>query len=183
MTVSTENTRSPKSTSSRNSNFMVSRGTKSHWEFGSIWICTEEFEFLDFGGVAFSVETGIDVLTIVFFMICVFIDYLAMYVVYSIQWRVCRYKVVRGVCRYTLFNDRIFQEVCLHRSSKHVRRLEYVRMCVSILSHVFFCELFNDKLFKGVYLCGSFQNVSRLWLLTGVYVGRSCWQKSERQYW
>jgi len=40
--------------------FLVSRGTNSRLDFGSIWICTEEFEFLDlveFGGVAFSVKT------------------------------------------------------------------------------------------------------------------------------
>ena len=37
----------------------LSRGIDSNWDFGSIWICTAEFEFLDFegfGGAAFSVE-------------------------------------------------------------------------------------------------------------------------------
>jgi len=58
-TVSTENATSPKSTRSRNSNSSVSCATNSNSDFGSIWICTEEFEFPDFedfGGVALSVE-------------------------------------------------------------------------------------------------------------------------------
>ena len=39
--------------------FLVSRGTNSNWDFCLIWICTEEFAFLDlvdFGVVAFWVE-------------------------------------------------------------------------------------------------------------------------------
>jgi len=51
---------SPKSTKSRNSISSVSCGTNPNSDFGSIWNCTEEFECLDlvdFGGVAFSVET------------------------------------------------------------------------------------------------------------------------------
>ena len=53
---------SQKSTKSGNSDLSVSRSTNSIWDFGLIWICTEEFEFLilvDFGGVAISVETVI----------------------------------------------------------------------------------------------------------------------------
>ena len=48
------------STKSRNSDFSVSRGKDSNWEFGWIWVCTKDFEFLDlveFGKVAFSVES------------------------------------------------------------------------------------------------------------------------------
>jgi len=62
MTVSTEVATPPTSTKSRNSDFSVSRGTNSQWDFGLIWIFTEEFEFLDlvdFGGVAISVKTVI----------------------------------------------------------------------------------------------------------------------------
>jgi len=42
--------------------FSVSRGANSNWDFGLVWVCTEEFEFLDledFGSVAFSVVTVI----------------------------------------------------------------------------------------------------------------------------
>jgi len=35
------------STKSRHADLSVSRGTNSSWDFGLIWICTEEFEFLD----------------------------------------------------------------------------------------------------------------------------------------
>jgi len=59
MTVSTEIAMHPKFTTSRNSDFAVSRGTNSNWDFVFVWICTEEFEFLDlvnFGVVVFSVE-------------------------------------------------------------------------------------------------------------------------------
>jgi len=62
MTVSTEIATPPKSTNSRNNNFSVSRGTNSNWDFGLIWISTDESEFLDLvdsGGVAFRVETVI----------------------------------------------------------------------------------------------------------------------------
>ena len=61
MRVSTENATSPKSTQSRNPEFLVSRGTNSNWDFGSIWICSEEFEVLDleyFGGGSFSRKTS-----------------------------------------------------------------------------------------------------------------------------
>ena len=58
--LSTENCYTPHtSTTSRNSDFSVSRGTNSNLHFGLIRMCTEEFEFLDlvdFGVVAFSVE-------------------------------------------------------------------------------------------------------------------------------
>jgi len=50
------------STRSINSDCSVSRGTNSNGDFGLIWICTEEWEFLDlvnFGGVAISVESVI----------------------------------------------------------------------------------------------------------------------------
>jgi len=53
-TVSTENAANHKSANPRNSDFLVSRGTNSNWDFGFIWIRTEEFEFLvlmDFLGV------------------------------------------------------------------------------------------------------------------------------------
>jgi len=50
MAVSTENATHPKSTTSRNSDFSISRGTNSNWDFGLIWICTKEFEFLDLVG-------------------------------------------------------------------------------------------------------------------------------------
>jgi len=62
MTVSTEIATPPKSTRSRNSNSSVSRGTDSNWDLGLIWIFTKEFECLDlvdFGGVAFAMETAI----------------------------------------------------------------------------------------------------------------------------
>jgi len=55
-----EITTSPQFTKSANSDFLVSRDTNSNGEFSFIWICTEEFEFLDlvdFWGVAFSVES------------------------------------------------------------------------------------------------------------------------------
>ena len=61
MTPSTANATTPKSIRSRNSDSSVSRGTDSYWDFGWIWICTKEFEFLDlvdFGGVAIPVETS-----------------------------------------------------------------------------------------------------------------------------
>ena len=60
MTVSTELAIPPKSTSSRNLDFSVSRGTNSNLDFGLILICIEEFEILDLGGiggVAFLVES------------------------------------------------------------------------------------------------------------------------------
>ena len=60
MTVSIEDTTSPKPTKSRNLISSVSCGTNSNWDFDSIWICTKEFKFIDlvnFGGVAFSVES------------------------------------------------------------------------------------------------------------------------------
>ena len=60
MTVSTEIAAPQKSTKSRISEFSVSRDTNSNCDFILIWSNTEEFEFLDlvdFGGVAFSVET------------------------------------------------------------------------------------------------------------------------------
>ena len=56
----TENATFPKSTKSRNSDSSESCGTNSDWDFGVIWICTEEFEFCDlvnFGGVAVPVES------------------------------------------------------------------------------------------------------------------------------
>jgi len=62
MAVSTENAMPPKSTKSRNSDFLESRGTKSIWDSGAIWIFINKFECLNleyFGGVAFSVETVI----------------------------------------------------------------------------------------------------------------------------
>ena len=64
MPVSTEIATHPKSTTSRNSDFLVSCRTKSNSDFGSVWIwtVTKEFEFLDlvdFGGVACSVESVI----------------------------------------------------------------------------------------------------------------------------
>jgi len=61
-TVSTENTSPPKSTKSRNSDSSLCRGTNWNWNLVPIWICTEEFEFLDlanFGSVACSVESVI----------------------------------------------------------------------------------------------------------------------------
>jgi len=63
MTVSTEIATPAKSTNSRKSDLLVSRGTDPNWDFGLIWIDTEEFEFLDcvdFRGVAFSVESVIE---------------------------------------------------------------------------------------------------------------------------
>jgi len=59
ITVSTEQAIPPTSTESRNSDSSVSRGTNSNRDCGFIWICTEEFEFLDldFGGVAFLRST------------------------------------------------------------------------------------------------------------------------------
>ena len=62
MTVSTENATTPKSIKSRNSVFSISRGTSSNRDFGSLSMYTEQFNFLDlvdFGSVAFSVETVI----------------------------------------------------------------------------------------------------------------------------
>jgi len=60
MTNFTENATLLRSTKSKNSNWSVSHGTNANWDFYSIWICTEEFEFLvlvDFVAVAFSVES------------------------------------------------------------------------------------------------------------------------------
>ena len=54
----------PKSTKLRNSDFSVRRGANSEWDFGLIWICIDEFGFLnlvDFGDVAFSVESLISI--------------------------------------------------------------------------------------------------------------------------
>jgi len=51
---------SPKPTKSRNPDFVVFRGSNSNWDFGLIWIGTEEDEFLDlvdFGGTAFWMES------------------------------------------------------------------------------------------------------------------------------
>jgi len=62
MTVPTENTTSPKSTNSRNSNSSVSHGTDSNWDFVLLWICSVKFEFLDlvdFRDVVFSMESVI----------------------------------------------------------------------------------------------------------------------------
>jgi len=66
VTLSTEMpwqiTTSPESTKSRNSESSESRGTNSNLDFGLIWICTEESEFLDlvdFGGAALVVESVI----------------------------------------------------------------------------------------------------------------------------
>jgi len=63
MTICTENATLPsKSTKSRNSESSVSRGTNSIWDFGRIWFCTQEFEFLDsveFGVVACPVDSTI----------------------------------------------------------------------------------------------------------------------------
>ena len=66
VTLSTEMpwqiTTSPESTKSRNSESSESRGTNSNLDFGLIWICTGESEFLDlvdFGGAAFVVESVI----------------------------------------------------------------------------------------------------------------------------
>jgi len=62
MAVCTENAMPPTSTKSRISDFSESRGTKSNWDSGAIWICMNQFECLnlvDFRGVAFSVETVI----------------------------------------------------------------------------------------------------------------------------
>jgi len=59
MTVFTEIGTPPKSTKLRNTDFLVFRGTDSNRDLGLIWICTEEFEFLDlveFGGEALPVE-------------------------------------------------------------------------------------------------------------------------------
>jgi len=64
MTDSTQNTASPTSTKPKIPDSSVSCGTHSNWDFGIIWICSEEFEFLDlvhFVGVAFSVESVIHV--------------------------------------------------------------------------------------------------------------------------
>jgi len=52
----------PTSAKSWNSNSSVSHCTNSNWDFGLLWISTEECEFLDlvdFMGVAFSMETVI----------------------------------------------------------------------------------------------------------------------------
>ena len=60
--VFTENTTFTKSTKSRISDSSVSHGTNSNWDFGLIWMCIEEFEFLDmvdFGVVTFAVKSTI----------------------------------------------------------------------------------------------------------------------------
>ena len=54
MTLPAENAKSSKSTKWENSDFSVFRSTNSNWDFGLIWICTEEFEFLDVGCSNFS---------------------------------------------------------------------------------------------------------------------------------
>ena len=69
MTVSTENTASWKSVNSRDSDSLVSHGTNSNCGFYLIQICTNEFEIfdlVDFRGVAFSVESVIADVWIVF---------------------------------------------------------------------------------------------------------------------
>ena len=61
-TVSTAIATPPKSTKSRNSDFLVSHGTNLKWDFSLHWTCTKELQFLDlvdFGVVAFLVETVI----------------------------------------------------------------------------------------------------------------------------
>jgi len=47
LTVCTEIGTPPKSTKSRDSNSLVSRGTNPDWDLGLIWTCTEKFECLD----------------------------------------------------------------------------------------------------------------------------------------
>ena len=67
MTVSPERAAFLKSIKSRNSDSPVSRGTNSNWDFGLIWICIVKIGFLDwvdFGGVAFSVESFVVQLSI-----------------------------------------------------------------------------------------------------------------------
>jgi len=62
VTVIIEKTTSQISIKSRNLGSSVSRGINSNRDFNLIWICTEEFEvvdLVDFGGVAFSVESVI----------------------------------------------------------------------------------------------------------------------------
>jgi len=62
VTVSTEHATPPKSTKSRNSNFSVPIQIKSKSQFEFVLRDTEESESLDlvdFGGAAFSVETGV----------------------------------------------------------------------------------------------------------------------------
>ena len=62
MTVSTEDATPPKSTKSRNSNVSVPIQIKSKSQFDFVLRDTEESESLgvvDFGGAAFSVETGV----------------------------------------------------------------------------------------------------------------------------
>jgi len=61
-TASSENATSPKSTKSRNSDSLKSRGTNSSCDFGFIETCTENcelFDSVDFGVVALSVESVI----------------------------------------------------------------------------------------------------------------------------
>jgi len=63
MTVSTEITTLPKSINSRNSNCPVQIRMKSKSQFEYVQQVTEKSEFLnlvDFGDVAFSVESGIE---------------------------------------------------------------------------------------------------------------------------
>jgi len=55
MTFSTDIATPQKSARLSNLHCSVFRGTNSHWDFGLIWMCTEEFKFLDLvtlGGVA-----------------------------------------------------------------------------------------------------------------------------------
>jgi len=61
-TISTEIATPPKSAKLRNSYSSVSRGANSIWDLSWIWICIEEFDFLDlvdFGGAAFLVASFI----------------------------------------------------------------------------------------------------------------------------
>jgi len=59
MSRALDHSESPKSIKSENSDFSVSRSPNSNSDFGLVWICTAEFEFLDlvgFGGAALWVE-------------------------------------------------------------------------------------------------------------------------------
>ena len=60
-TISNDQATSLTSTRSRNTHSLVSRSKNSNWNVDLIWICTEEFEFLnflDFGSVAFSDDSS-----------------------------------------------------------------------------------------------------------------------------
>ena len=147
MTFSTENAQrfapSPKSTKSRNLDFLICRGTNSNRNFGLIWLCTHKFDFLDLvdlGGVANSVESvieGPDLKSAPWFFHL---------------WRYCTYwhYRTRWVCKKK--NSTAFTQTALYslqESCKHTKHTCRWNMSITgiflfrFLNTVFFLEIFT----------------------------------------